>query len=776
MGATSLFFEGRLIFKSGSYSLVDASGLAAQGLGAAGVVAILGTADGGRPAGTMSEPSQFLRVTRPGKENEIFRSGDLYEAVPMLFEPSSDPDIPGGAQLVIAMKVNPDTQSTSTFANSHGNSLVVTSADYGAFTNQISLLIATGTNQGKRLVATLEDIVQTVDNVGGSAYFTVIYNPPASPTGTGWSAMTMDVLAGGQVRANGTFTSVGKQTDVTAGIQSALTVVSSNAGDTTQQVAIYGLVAGVPTRVTCVLNGTTPVVPAPASIFDAASVFGAIITGGAVTAGNVTIRDSAVTTLLTIAAGQVQSGAVKCSALFNSGSTALVQHADAATTTRPWYVGRNTSNAIVIDRVALAGTGNVNTTVTNFTSLEAIVLGEVPVARTVTVTGTALLTSVAVQNTLQKVADYVNARQVAHSPSAYGFVCALGTTRTTFNVALLDVTAAAVNVYNPVTGSFYADLNAIVEAINNSMDIITAVASANAVGVPDNTPQAVFLSGGSTVTAQFSDYQNALNLLKLMRINTIVPLTADPAVHAAVVAHCAYMGGVGRSERDAVVGLMNAGLTAVPSKTEIASQILSLNTRHLRAVAQSIDRFDHAGDLSTFMPPFTACLVAGAQAGSPVGTSLTFKQVNCTAFHQSSTWNPVDDAEEMIQDGLMFMEEVDGVGRRWVRNITTNVGSNNIAFTEASVNQAVNFAVFTFRTAMEAAVGKKGFAGTINAAKGVAVNSLGKLVDNQILTQSRALSIDLVVDVLEVSVEIAPIISINFVRSVLHLVTLRQAA
>jgi hypothetical protein len=122
------------------------------------------------------------------------------------------------------------------------------------------------------------------------------------------------------------------------------------------------------------------------------------------------------------------------------------------------------------------------------------------------------------------------------------------------------------------------------------------------------------------------------------------------------------------------------------------------------------------------------------------------------------------------------MEEVDGVGRRWVRNITTNVASNNIAFTEASVNQAVNFSVFNFRTNMEVSVGKKGFSGTINAAKNVAINTLGLLVDNQILTQFRALTIDLVVDVLEVSVEIAPVIPINFVRNVLHLVTVKQSA
>jgi hypothetical protein len=130
----------------------------------------------------------------------------------------------------------------------------------------------------------------------------------------------------------------------------------------------------------------------------------------------------------------------------------------------------------------------------------------------------------------------------------------------------------------------------------------------------------------------------------------------------------------------------------------------------------------------------------------------------------------------MVQAGLLFLEQVEGVGRRWVRNVTTHLSTDNIAFVEGSVNEAVNFAAFNFRTNMEFAVGKKGFSGTVNGAKGVAINTLGLLVDAGVLVTWRSLSIELVVDVLEVSVEIAPVIPINFVKNTLHLVTVRQAA
>lgn len=768
MTATSLFFDGKLIFKPGSYSIVDASGLASAGLGSSGTVAVIGTADGARPAGTMTEAKEFLRITRPGKELEMFRSGDLLEAVPLLFEPCNDADIPGGAQLIIPMKVNPDTQSTGVFGNASGDALILTSKDYGAFTDQIQIEIATGTTQGQRVVVTLEDIVQTGDNIGGTPYFTCVYRSPTGAGGQGWESMTLDVLAAGQLRANCSLSNAGLDSSHTAGLAGAYTVASSNATDTTQTVIVYGMRSGVATRVSVTLNGTTPVA---LGAFDVGGPVGVILS--AVAAGTVSVSDSAATAVQAIAAGQVQSGALKMSAGFVSG--ALTQVSSGASTKAVWYVGRTSSGSIVIDRLALTGASPVTSAVTTLVALEAIVLGEVEAAQTVTVSGKALQTNPSVQNTLQKLKDYVNARQVTHSPDPDGFELLVTTTRTTFAASLLDLTSA-VNILSPVTGSFYADLNALVEFVNNNFDLVSAAAATGAVGVPDNTTQPVFLSGGSTGTATFSDWQNAINLCKKMRINTIVPLTADPAVHAAVKAHCAYMCGIGRSERDTVVGVMNAGLSGLATKSEIQEQILNLNSRHVRAVAQSIDRYNQAGELQIFDPPFHACLVAGAQAGSPVATPLTFKVVNVLDFHQHSSWNPVEDAEEMIQSGLMFMESVDGIGRRWVRNITTHLSSDNIAFTEASVNQAVDYSVYTFRTAMEVSVGQKGFAGTINAGKAIAINRLGLLVDNEILTQYRALSIDLILDVLEVSVEIAPVIPINFVRSVLHLVTVKQSA
>jgi hypothetical protein len=439
--------------------------------------------------------------------------------------------------------------------------------------------------------------------------------------------------------------------------------------------------------------------------------------------------------------------------------------------------GTNAAGSLILEKLTLGGTTPV-IGAGSFTTITRILMAAVAAARTVTLSAQAARSSAAVQNTIKKAADYFNARQeILPEPVTRGFTFTLVTPLTSFRPANLDVSVAPTDVKTPANPGFKADLYAVVAWIKQNSQLVSAKAATGASGgAPGDTANPVFLVGGTEGVTTFADYQRALNLLKKIRVNSIVVLTGDPAVHAALDAHCAFMGGIGRSERDGFVGVLNGSLDDVPTKDEYKAQIVDLNSRHIRAFGQAIERYNSAGERQEFLPPFEACVAAGMQAGSPVGTSLTFKYANVLGFRQHATWNPTDDAEEMIQAGACFLENIDGVGRRWVRNVTTHLSSNNIAFIEGSVNEAVNFAVFNFRTAMEAAVGKRGFLGTVNAAKGTAIGILGQLVDAGAVVTYRGLDLELIVDVLEVSVELAPVIPINFVKTTVHLVTVRQAA
>lgn len=768
--ATSIFFNGRVISVPGSYTEVDASGLEQVGVSAVGIVAVIGTAVGGMPVSAMSSPDDFIRITKPEKAREYFKSGDLREVSDMLFAPAKDPDIQAGAQEIVAMKVNPATQSEATLANVYGNALLITSKDYGAFTSQINVSIASGTEQGKLITVTFEDTVESGDNIGGDAMFKVKYT---KPTG-GWDAMTSEVTASGALKCSGTRAAAGRDSDISTQLSAndSVQVVSSSAGDTTQRVVVYGLDASnAALSETLNLNGTTAVIGT--AVFS--KILGARVIG--TTVGTVSVKtDDGGTTILTIAAGTNPTKGLSAAAAMYVGGAALTTVADAASTAALLLIGYSTAGLVQMEKITLNGTTPVVGTAT-WSEITFIALGLVAAARTVTNTGTALQTSASTQNTLQKMADYVNARAVA---GVGGFSCTLITGLTSLGVENLDVTTGAqgaVSCLSPAEPNYYADLWAVIDWLTNNSSLVEGSKISEAKGgAPSNTTSAIYLAGGSEGTTSFSDWQTALNFLKQTRVNSIVVLTADPAVHAALDAHCAYMCGIGRSERDGFVGLMNTALTDVPTKTEAKTQIQALNTRHLRAFAQAVKRYNIAGELQEFMPPFQAAIAAGMQAGAPVGTSLTFKYANILGLRQSSTWNPLDDGEEMIQAGLCFMENVQGVGRRVVRNVTTHLSSDNIAFTEGSVNAAVNFACFNFRTTLEYAVGKRGFAGTVNATKGLAINILGLMVDAGALVDYRSLNIELVVDVLEVGVEMAPVIPINFVKSIIHLVTTRQTA
>jgi hypothetical protein len=282
--ATSIFFNGRVISVPGSYTEVDASGLEQVGLGASGIVALIGTAEGGRPVSAIEETKDFIRLGKPERVRQAFRSGDLREAGGILFEPAKDPDIAAGAQEIVAMKVNPAKQSTATLANAQGDALEVTSRDYGAFTGQINISIAPGTSKGKLVSIVFEDIVEGVDDLGGDDIFQLTYAGGAN----GWGTMSGLVAPGGNIEADATRAFAGLDSDLGTqlGSNTEIEAVSDNPADVGNQVTVWGLDgAGDPVREVLVLAGTNVVV--------GAQVFSVLLGAEAVgTAGNTTVRPS----------------------------------------------------------------------------------------------------------------------------------------------------------------------------------------------------------------------------------------------------------------------------------------------------------------------------------------------------------------------------------------------------------------------------------------------------------------------------------------------------
>jgi hypothetical protein len=689
----------------------------------------------------------------------------------MLFGPSVDPDVPGGAQEIVFVKINPATQSSASFDNSDGEALVVTSEDYGYHTTQSNMQIATGTSQGKLLTIVFETTTETFDDVGGDTIFTLVYlsGTPAD----GFTTVTGEITAT-TLKTLFTRDQIGLDSEVTntATPGEVIELVSSSASDTAVQVRIVGTNGSDATQYEVVtLTGTADI--------DTTGLWnefhGAEIISGTLV-GTLTIRrNGAGLTIATIAPAGTEA-AIEFTTDHAVSGTAITVVADAATTQKVSLFGLSSTGTFQTEVLTLSGATPV-AGVALWNRIDGLALGSLEAARTLTVSGTSVDGVFSGLETIQKLADKYNGTP--------GYTMTVSITNPTVYASTDLDFQTATSILSPALLTATGDLAAIVAKINAESELVTAAKGSVASGAPDNTTAATYLTGGhegsatpgqeAIPTATTTDWQGGFDLLKLVRVNTLVPLTGDPAIHAQGKAHCDYMAGVGRSERDMVVGLLNGTFDDVTTKVDSKTQILNLNSRHIRAVSQAIERYGTDGVQQEFLPQFTACIIAGMQAGSPVATSLTWKFADVLKLRQDSTWNPVEDAEELIKAGLCMLEVVDGRGRRVVRNITTYLVDSNIAFNEASVNEATNFAVYNFRTAMEAMVGRTGFAGSANAAKGIAVNQLGLLVDVAIVAW-RSLDISLALDVLELAVEIAPALPINFVQNTFHLVTVPQSA
>jgi hypothetical protein len=756
--ATSIFFNGKRIVRPGAYSKIDASALQAIGPAATGIVALIGTAEGGKPL-TVDDDND---LTSPDQTGDQYRSGDLKTGALFAFEPSQDDAVQGGPQRIVPVKVNPATQSTRTLVDANSvNSVDLTSRDYGQFTEQINIEVESGTNQGKLITVVFEDTTETFDDVGGDSLFSLLYTPSTG----GFTTITGRINSAG-FSSSATKAATGLVAERTADIAApgVVRIVSSNAGDTTQTVTIYGLTAGnIAARETLSLNGTTPVIGTTAFT----SVLGS--TKSAVTLGTVTIADTVgPTTIITMTAGVLTRGVIVAT---NSpvADGVLTVSIDTNAAVDVAVFGVNASGATVGERFDMtAGTTPVVGSQV-FRRIDVYALGDVAGARTVTVACTAVSASNSVFKTIQRLVDRLNALD--------GFTATmLATDGATFLLADADY-ATAVSLLTPAK-NFYGDLSRFVDILNTQSQFVTAERNAAGLLVPANTSGALFLTGGSEGTTLITHWQEAFKILKKRRVTTIVALTKDPAVHSLLLSHLLLRAGALRSEANGYVGIGTSG-GAGETLSNIQSQIRAINTKYISAISQEAKRFDPDTGEATWYPPYIfAAIAAGMQAGAGVGEPLTHKIINVLDIRQDSSWTVEDDADTLIDSGLMFAAKEDNVGIRWERSITTHLQDNNAVFTEMSAMESANTCVFNLRRAVEVKIGAKGLASSVAVIKGLAADELDRQVTDGIIVswKPKTLKVEQIGDVFPISVEVAPILPINFIPITVHLVPFSAAA
>lgn len=758
--ASSIYFNGRRIVVPQVPTKIDASALDAVGPSAVGVVALVGTAEGGEPL-TVDVGND---VVNPQQLRTQYRDGDLRTGGLFAFNPSQDEAIQGGAQRIVPVKVNPSTQSTAQLADASANpSVDLTSVDWGQATEQINIDVAPGTVQGKQIVITLEDFVETFDDVGGDAAMTVLYTPGTDGYDTVTGAVTASDFTAAAAKAEAGLTA--EMTAVApAGLPSAVSVVSSAGADTTQEATIYGIVGGVATREVVSLNGTTPVLTTATAW---TKVLGVVLSAAA--AGTVTVADGSANTIATLAPATLARGVVLLTNAPGAGPATVSIDADTAVDVA--LFGTNASGAQVGEVFDMTA-GNTTPVVgsVDFTGeLQVLALGEVAGARTITVDIDSVIASTSTFQTVQQLVDRLNALA--------GYTAtADATNATVLRVDELDYSAAISLV--GAAADFFADLYAFVSIINAASGLVTAARATGASEVPAATVSPVYLTGGTEGTPTITEWQAAFDLLRKRRVNIIVPLTRDPAVHALLLEHLIYRAGAGASEANGYVGIGTAG-GAGETLANYRAQVQTLNTRHISAISEEVKRFSPVTGEATWYPPhFLGAIAAGMQAGSPIGEPLTRKIINALDVRNDSSWARDTDAEVLLDSGAMITEKVDGIGIRWVRSLTTFLQSDNLVFTEMSANESANAAVFELRRQLDQKIGDRGLASSVGIIKGLATDILERLVTDEIIAgwKPATLTVTQIGDVFPVSVEIAPVVPINFIPVTIHLVPLSAAA
>lgn len=179
-------FNGQIFVRPTVATFVDDSRLVGPNAASGLTIGMLGSALGGKPQTALS-------FTSAREARRVLRGGELLEAIERAYGPGVNV---AGAYRIVAVRINAALRSGLVLESSGAVDVItLTSVDYGAHTNQISVTIANGTTSGKKItVQKTGDInapssLVIQDNVGRLG-ISVLY------TGAG-SAATMTITPTG---------------------------------------------------------------------------------------------------------------------------------------------------------------------------------------------------------------------------------------------------------------------------------------------------------------------------------------------------------------------------------------------------------------------------------------------------------------------------------------------------------------------------------------------------------------------------------------------------
>lgn len=836
-------FNGITRFAPGGITKINADALNQVLLSDNSVVALIGEADGGAPGS-----AGLVSLADPSRAAEIFRSGKLADAIRTAFQPSGDALVPGGASTVICYKTNNSTQSSIFLPGDEANEEVSSTATGGSTTTVIDTgLAGTVDDQYNGMTLVLRPFTATcevrtiTDYDSGTQTFTLDSTLSATAAASDAYVVLANTVplvdavdSGGSSSTTINFKDATFVADEFIGHWVFLVDTASNTylrqitDNTTDTLTISPALPAAPTAgayaevlanqveltssdygshtngITAdqgagVLSGSKVATISFEGEDEVSGDIGGfsflklLYRGGAEAIGDTAAASSTTTTINLTTGGLTPSAHVGQQVLINGEYTTITANTASDLTVSPALSAAPAATNPVSIRTLTAGTMTVGGASGVATGLTTTLTGVVGDDLNITFsTGQTLrnLVDTINQNVnyLATVPDGINADTTLVADFDFG----PATEQTVLNSEELTASTVGLTQNCAQMVAYFNSISALVTASRPTGNTYDGS------GFPADIGDPISLTGGTRGTSSNTDFQNGLDEVLKVRANSVVPLIDEDLVNegnsstatvASVAAqlkdHVIAARGAAGSERGGFIGFQG-------TKSEIIAQANSLNDTDVALCCQNPTITNASGSLQEFNPFMMAVMAAGMRAGvSEVGEPLTNKTLKVSGLSQDASWDPADttDSNDMIKAGVMFAKTTAGVGTRWVRDITTYVKDNNLAFSEGSVRDAVRFIAYGLRTTLvDRFTGRKAAPATINAIKDTAATFLELARTNSIIVDStdpatgatvRAyhnLKVTSSGDTVTIKVGIFPVPGINFTLNELFLQLPTQAA
>lgn len=356
------------------------------------------------------------------------------------------------------------------------------------------------------------------------------------------------------------------------------------------------------------------------------------------------------------------------------------------------------------------------------------------------------------------------------------------------------VTTAANLISGPV--NLKASQKELLDIINGESSLVSAVKLAGIEGVPEVMAK-TFMTGAARGASSNTTFQTGFDALLATRCNTVVPLISrdatalatigetDPAstftadaVNLQAVAHCITASNTkNRSERNCYVSKKDTFVNVQDDSRDLNSERASM-------LFQDVEVVGADGNLKFLDPWAASCIVAGIQAGTPVGTPATFKLINVNGIKHTS-YNPKTQVDLAIDAGLLPLEERDQGGFRVVVHNSTYTSDANFVFNRPSVLEAADTVSYNLRQQLESIfTGEKARTGSAEAIKNTVIAIMSEFLREEIIvgddTNSglgwKDLTVTITGNTAFVDITITPVQGIDFILATLTLDNIRQTA